>query len=934
MATSTNENINLHGVRTNNLKNLDLDIPLGKLTVVTGVSGSGKSSLVFDTLYGESYRRYVDSLSSFARQYLKTLPRPDVDKIENLPSSIAVQQSRSGAGNRSTVGTLTELNDLLRLIFTHASLAHCPNGHGPIKKDTPGEVLEEIFENFEGQKIILAASLDRLTAVKPNILVAQLMEQGFVRVYQKEKLVRLEEIKEKDIHKCDIVIDRVSVNEDSRARIIDAIKSGFKLGSGEVYLKTDSATQKYSNRMECYECGEKVKAPSAALFNWNHPVGACPTCQGYGMEGVVDWEKVFPDHEMSLNDKGVKALNFGKHVRFYTEIKKNCEGILDPDKPFKSYTKKEWEWLKFGDKAPRKGKRKVFESVKGYFKWLDTKKYKAHYRMHAARFRKYILCTGCHGYRVKEDTLRCKISGAHIGEVSSWPISKLHSWIGELANGSAGDVSKHAGSLGVLDALTESNLRIAYMMKMGLGYLNLSRASKTLSGGELQRINMARCLGSALTQTMFCLDEPTAGLHARDSENLLGVLNELRDLGNTVVVVEHDPLIIRGADHVIEIGPEAGHEGGHAIFSGDASKTPILESEKYEVDLSRNVKKDFEDFIELKGADTHNLKSVDLKLPVGSVIGICGVSGSGKTSLVQHTLYPAICKALKQNQKYETSEPLFKSLSPSNLKNMVSEIDLVSQGSLGRSTRSTIATYLGLMNGIRLTFSNQEKAKELGLTPGHFSFNVSGGRCESCRGLGTVIEDLSFLGDMAVTCPNCNGKRFGNDVLEVKYKNKNLNDVLTLTIAEARIFFHGEKKVTDTLDHVIEMGLGYITLGQHTSSFSGGEAQRLKLLNMLKDAHKKFSQKPNILIFDEPTTGLSEKDVSLLIDQFRKLREIGHTVVIVEHHLGLLRSVDWLVEVGPESADKGGDIVYQGPPADLKSLKAKKGRSITAEYLY
>lgn len=924
------DSIALQGVRTNNLKNLDIKIPLGKLTVVTGVSGSGKSSLVFDTLYGESYRRYVDSLSSFARQYLKTLPRPDVDQIENLPSSIAVQQSRSGAGNRSTVGTLTELNDLLRLIFTHASHAHCPNGHGAIKKETPATTCQYLMSHSLNKKVIISAPLDGMSAVKPKILIDQLNEQGFVRALQNGKVTRLEDISAKDIHDCQIIIDRVSVDEDNRARIIDGLKSAFKLGSGNVYLNVeDQKPVLFSSRMECSECGEKVKAPSSALFNWNHPSGACSTCQGYGMEGVVDWDKVFPDHDLSMNEKGIQALNFGKHVRFYTEIKKAADGEIDLSKPFSEFTSSEWEWIKFGDKSPKKGKRKTFEAMTGYFKWLDTKKYKAHYRMHAARFRKYVTCSQCHGNRLKEDALRCKILDAHIGEVSFWTINRFNDWLSSIQKNV---LSQSEPSLGVLDAIEEAQMRVSYMLKMGLGYLSISRSSKTLSGGELQRINMARCLGSALTQTMFCLDEPTAGLHSRDSQNLLEILKELRDLGNTVVVVEHDPLIIRGADHVVEIGPEAGHEGGHIIFSGNADKTPMLESEKHSVDLDDGVEKNFHEFIRLEGASTHNLKQVDLEIPMGAVIGVCGVSGSGKTSLVQHTLYPALCKALKQNQKFETSEAGYKKILPEKLNNKFSEVDLVSQGSLGRSSRSTIATYLGLMNGIRSTFAKQERAVELGLTPGHFSFNVSGGRCETCKGLGTVVEDLSFLGDMAVTCPSCAGRRFGSDVLEVTYKKKNLNEILSLTAAEARVFFHGERSITDVLDHVIDMGLGYVTLGQNTSSFSGGEAQRLKLLNMLKDAHKKFSQKPNVLIFDEPTTGLSEKDVGLLIKQFRKLREAGHTVIIVEHHLGLLRSADWLIEVGPESADNGGQIVFQGPPSELANKK--NDVSVTSSYLY
>lgn len=919
------KSIFLQEVKTNNLKNLDLEVPLGKLTVVTGVSGSGKSSLVFDTLYGESYRRYVDSLSSFARQYLKTLPRPDVKKIDNLPSSIAVQQTRSGAGNRSTVGTLTELNDLLRLIFTHASEPHCPNGHGPVKKDSPKSIVSELSSRIKGEQVLVTAPLNHLQALKPEILLSQLVEQGFVRGLLGGDIVRLEEMIADKIHGCDIVVDRLTIKDDNKARLVDAVKSALRLGGGEIAVRSKDDIFTFSQRMECGSCGAKVKPPTQALFNWNHPAGACSTCQGYGMEAVIDWDKVFPDDELSLNKKGIAALNFGKHARFYADIKRNGEGIIDFDKPFKNYTKKEMDWLKFGDNEVRKGRRKKFESVTGYFKWLDTKKYKAHYRMHAARYRKYVICSSCHGHRLNEDALRCKILDSHMGEVSSWTINKLASWVEAIKN----QLPENTGQ-SIADAISEANMRLAYVLKMGLGYLSLSRSSKTLSGGELQRINMARCLGSALTQTMFCLDEPTAGLHARDSANLLSVLKELRDLGNTVVVVEHDPMIIRGADHVIEIGPEAGHEGGHLVFAGDPSDTPILESEQQVVDLKHDFVGEHADFLEIKEARTHNLQAVDLRIPLGAVVGVCGVSGSGKTSLIQHTLYPALCKSLKQRQKYDTSPSLYQKLLPSNIKNLVGEVDLVSQGTLGRSSRSTIATYLGLMNGIRHTFAEQDRAKHLGLSPGHFSFNVSGGRCETCRGLGTIIEDLSFLGEMAVTCPSCNGARFGSDVLEVTYKGKNLNDVLELTVAQARIFFHGDKKITDILDHVIDMGLGYITLGQNTSSFSGGEAQRLKLLDMLKDSHKKFSQKPNILIFDEPTTGLSEKDVSLLIGQFKKLRTLGHTVIIVEHHLGLLRSVDWLVEVGPESADKGGTIIHQGPPQMLRTNKAV---SITASFM-
>lgn len=945
-----NSTILLKNVNTNNLKNLNLEVPLNKLTVVTGVSGSGKSSLVFDTLYGESYRRYVDSLSSFARQYLKTLPRPDVESIDGLPSAIAVQQSRSGAGNRSTVGTLSELNDLVRLIFTHGSTAHCPSGHGPVVKFDPVLTSEDIFCCRLGRQITIAAPLSNYKSLVPAQLRSQLLEQGYVRFIHKGKVERIDQTDETDIFDKMVVIDRLTIEDNNRARLMDAIKSSFKIGLGELFVLSEGEERKYSSRMTCEVCSLKVTPPSAAIFNWNHPVGACGNCQGYGMESVIDWEKVFPDQDTSVSKQGIKPLNFGKHVKFYSDIKKNGEGLIDFNKPFSEYTAEEWQWIKFGDDSLRKGKRKRFEAVNGYFKWLDTKKYKAHYRMHAARFRKYVTCSVCEGHRLKKDAYYCYIGGLNIADVSELSIDKLLDWLnsitaenknvakkstgeGSAKNPAKSPAKKSHGLLGVVDACNESVQRCSYLIKMGLGYLSLSRSSKTLSGGELQRINMARCLGSALTDTMFCLDEPTTGLHARDSEKLLSVLYELRDLGNTVVVVEHDPLIIRGADHVIEIGPGSGHEGGYVVFEGPASKTPILDSEKEHVSLGAKSSGDYSDFLTLKGVKTHNLKGGDLRLPLGAIIGVCGVSGSGKTSLIQHTLYPALCKALQQKQDYPSSGTNYESFEPSSLGRDIYQVEIVSQGALGRSTRSTIATYLGLMNGIRSAFASTNAAKSSGLSLGHFSFNVKGGRCETCRGLGTVIEDLSFLGDMAVNCPDCNGRRFGSEVLAVNFKGKNLNDVLSLTVAQARIFFHGDLKLTKILDHVIDMGLGYITLGQHTSSFSGGEAQRLKLLTMLSDSTKAFSQKPSILIFDEPTTGLSEKDVGVLMAQFRKLRENKHTVVIVEHHLGLLRSVDWLVEVGPESGGLGGQIVFQGPVEALRKRRQSAG-SVTSKYLF
>ena len=947
--------IELDGVRTHNLKSIDVAFPLGQLTVVTGVSGSGKSSLVFDTLYSESYRRYVESLSSFARQYLKALPKPKVDAVRNLPAAIAVKQSRSGATSRSTVGTLTEINDLLRVLFVHLSRIICRTCARVVEPESAAVVVRKCRAEIGiGQTVLLAAPLVRWEQVKSKELRAQLEAQGFTRLIDMDsaEITRIDEFKEtkaKGLSRMAIVVDRLEVKEDaSDPRLYDAARMALRVGRGLACaifgLTTESRGAKnskkpsfrtidFSDGLDC--CGTTYSQPTLALLSFNHPLGACGKCQGFGLAGEMDWSKILPDMSATLSEGGVACWNFGQHDNCYDWAMRSAKmaklNVLK--KPFNSYSTAEMAWLKTGTMpSDCAGKASDFDGIEGYFRWLDSKRYKPHYRIHAARYRKYVICPECAGARLKPDALACRIDGKNIAEVQSMPVDTFVEWLNLLRRNAEaqgffdpkqrGRIER--GMTGLVEAFDEAEARLGYLQRIGVGYLTFDRASRTLSGGELQRINMARCLGSALTETLFCLDEPSVGLHARDSQRLLEIMREMRDQGNTVVVVEHERTVIEGADRLIEIGPKAGHEGGMLVFAGIAVPA---EARKTRVDAGSSTwQPGAAEFIELSGARTNNLKGIDVRIPVGALTAVCGVSGSGKTSLIQHTFYPMVAEALGQEVATTGGERcVAKSLKPMALIQTHSEVMLMSQAALGRSSRSNIATYLGIFDEIRKLMASEPLAKKLDLTPGSFSFNVPGGRCETCRGLGTVSEDLSFLGDMEVTCPECQGRRFGDAVMSVSWRGKNLSDILALSVAEARTFFHDRPAIATTLDHVIAMGLGYVGLGQHTSSFSGGEAQRLKLSELLREIR---AGKPKILIFDEPTTGLSDCDVERLMVQFRALTKNGHTVIVVEHHLQVLKSADWLIEIGPEAAAGGGDLVYEGVPGGLSGVE----RSLTRPF--
>ena len=906
------ESIELVGIRTHNLKNFSIKFPLGKISVVTGVSGSGKSSLVFDTLYGEAYRRYVESLSSYARQYLKQLAKPDLDRVENLPPAIAVKQVRSGMNQRSTVGTMTELTDVLRILFGHLSRVFCCGKE--LVKATGPYMAQDALQNLSGQKLLFLAPLDEWGKIKAGDLKPQLEAQGFTRAYFDGQVQKISEIKAADLKKSLIVVDRITATEDNTSRMIEASELTLKLGRGRAVIRGDKAERHYNRQLACPLCAENYVEPSQTLFNHNHPQGACEKCQGFGRMPIKDRAKITPDLEASIATESVPPWNFGEHRAYYRLARKSAKARgLDSTKPFKNYTSADWKWLYEGDAGE-------FDGINGYFAYLDTKRYKAHYRIHAARFTSYVSCDECHGYRLNQKARACQIESQNFVDVIKYSIAELQTWFERLADSTEAN-SKVAA---VEEAIHEGILRLTYLLKMGLGYLSLHRSARTLSGGEVQRINMARSLGSALTGTLFCLDEPSVGLHARDSQNLLSVILELRDQGNTIVIVEHERAIIRGAEYLIEIGPGAGHRGGNLVYAGDP-KAYHTEEKIWPKGRPLSMK---EKFLVLKDVTTHNLKGVEASFLLGGLNVVCGVSGSGKTSLIRHSLFPLLAKALGQELDEEASDNDDQqgTLGPSDAVKTLSSVHFVSQDGIGRSTRSTIATYLGFYDDIRKILATTPAAKASGMTPGFFSFNVPGGRCETCKGLGYVVEDLSFLGEMPVTCSSCRGMQFNDDALLISYRGRSLHDILKLTIDEAREFFFEDKKLARALDQIIGMGLGYVRLGQSTSSFSGGEAQRLKLLRLLLDA---VDRKPCCLIFDEPSTGLSDKDVQQLLLQLLRLRDAGHTVIVVEHHLGLISAADWLLEVGPEAAAMGGSMVFQGPPAGI--VKAKNSR--TAPFL-
>jgi excinuclease ABC subunit A len=895
------DTIMLRGVRVHNLKNIDLDIPLNKLIVVTGVSGSGKSSLAFDTLYAEGQRRYIESLSSYARQFLERMEKPDADLIEGITPAVAIQQKAVTKNPRSTVATVTEIYDFLRVLYARIGTVHCLQCGQPVKRDTVDSMAETLFTLPPKTKIWISFSWP----LKKGL--AALKKGGFFRIIHKNKIMNINEVKLKEGKKIDVLVDRTTLEREERERLVDSLEIALKQGEGKIKVQTDKGQEFiFSDKLECKKCEIVYEDPFPNLFSFNSPQGACPTCHGFGDLATLDEEKVIPDKSKSLEEGAIepwtKPVSRGMMNELISEAKKR--GIAT-DIPFKDLKEEEKKFILDGGDG--------YYGIKGFFDWLQKKKYKVQVRVFLSRYRKYEACPDCKKMRLNPRALSVKIQGLSIGQVAQMTVRQAHEFFKRLK------ISPFQ-KLVAEKLIEEIQNRLKFLLEVGLDYISLNRMTFTLSGGEAQRINLAAALSSSLVGTLFVLDEPSIGLHARDNHRLVEILESLKKIGNTVVVVEHDPEIIKSADNLIDLGPRAGEKGGEVIFSGpmkeflknhDSLTAQYIKGEKeIKIPESRRVSRNF---IEIKDAHKHNLKHPDVKLPLHTFTCITGVSGSGKSTLLNDVLYQGWQGEAKDGYKEIRG------------KEQVDRIILVDQSPLSTSPRSIPATYTKAMDEIRELFSQTREARALGYKPGFFSFNTPGGRCEQCKGAGQQIVEMQFLSDVVLTCEACNGKRFKSDILEIKYKEKNIDQVLQMTVSEAFDFFSEEAKIRKKLTPLVEVGLGYLKLGQPTTTLSGGELQRIKLAHHL--IHQK--EKRILYLFDEPTIGLHPDDISVLLACFQRLVEKGQTVIVIEHNLDVIKCADHIIDLGPEGGDKGGEIVAQGSPEEI--IKSKK--SHTSRYL-
>jgi len=914
----------IKGARVHNLKNINVAIPRNKLVVVTGVSGSGKSSLTIDTLYAEGQRRYVESLSSYARQFLMRMDKPDVDYIKGISPAIAIEQKVITRTSRSTVGSLTEIYDYMRLLFARIGKTYSPVSGEEVKKNSVTDVVEYILGLPEGSKvqILVPFSPIKKSALKTELEL--LMQKGFTRLQAEHELLRIDEViadtkkinSLKDVHQLFILIDRIVTkkdDEDMQKRIADSVQTAFYESHGDCYVEwLEHGTRHFSNRFELD--GIKFEEPNQHFFNFNSPFGACKTCEGFGTILGVDPDLVIPDKNLSVYDGAVAPWRSDKMKEWGDKLVKTAIKFDFPiHRSYKFLTEEEQQLLWTGND--------YFEGLNDFFQFLEEQAYKIQYRVMLSRYRGRTTCPDCKGSRIRKDAQHVKINGKSISELMLLPVSEVHEFFRQLQlNDYEKKVSKRI--------MIEINLRLQLMLDVGLSYLSMNRLSNTLSGGESQRISLTRSLGSNLTDSLYILDEPSIGLHPRDTTRLIKVLKTLRDLGNTVVVVEHEEEIIRAADYLIDIGPRAGRLGGQLVFQGNP-KNLKQENISLTADyLNGNksihvpsVRRKPVNFLELKGASHHNLKNIDVKIPLRGLTVVSGVSGSGKTTLIKKILCPALSKALGE---FPEKPGMFESLTGDL--HLIQQLELVDQNPIGKSSRSNPVTYIKAYDAIRDLYADQHSAKLKGLQPKHFSFNVEGGRCEVCKGDGEIIVEMQFLADVHLTCDECKGQRFKDDILEVAFKEKNISQVLDLTIDEALDFFKEKKDIFERLKPLQDVGLGYIKLGQSSSTLSGGEAQRVKLASYLgkgKVTH------PVLFVFDEPTTGLHFHDIKILLEAFNALIEQGHTILVIEHNIDVIKSADWLIDLGPEGGDNGGYLLYQGVPEGLLSVE----NSYTAQFL-
>lgn len=922
-----NNSIIIAGARVHNLKNIHLEIPRNNLIVVTGMSGSGKSSLAFDTIYAEGQRRYVESLSSYARQFLGRINKPDVDFIKGIPPAIAIEQKVNTRNPRSTVGTSTEIYDYLKLLFARIGKTISPVSNKDVRKDTVSDVTDFITSFKEGTRMLILAPLITNKNVDFNNLADDLIHQGIARIELNDEVFKindlLKENKPVNIENIKIVVDRISTayDEDSTGRFADSTQLAFRIGEGTCIVKVfeDGKTiqQTFSNKFELD--GILFEEPTVHMFSFNNPLGACPKCEGYGKVIGIDPDLVIPDKSLSVYDDAIVCWKGEKMSKWKEKLIYTSDQFNFPiHKPYFQLSEEQKQLLWTGNR--------YFKGINDFFEYLETKKYKIQYRVMLARYRGKTTCPECKGLRLKKEAFYVKVGEKSIGDLVNLPVNELTSFfMGINLNDYE---SKVAGRI-----LIEINNRLSYLCNVGLGYLTLNRISSTLSGGESQRINLATTLGSNLVGSLYILDEPSIGLHARDTKLLVEVLKRLQKTGNTVIVVEHEEEIIRSADEIIDIGPFAGRLGGEVIFKGtfdellknNESLTAKYLTGEEKIEIPRQRRK-WNNFIEFTAVRENNLKNIDVKIPLNVMTAISGVSGSGKSTLVKTIIYPALGKLFGK-----TSE---KTGDFNHLKGdfrLISDVEFIDQNPIGKSSRSNPVTYIKAFDEIRKLFSNLPQSKMNGFKPSHFSFNIDGGRCEECQGEGEIKVEMQFMADVHLICESCHGRRFKEEILELKFHNKNIFDVLELTVDEAIEFFEKdkntvEKNIVKRLKPLQDVGLGYIKLGQSSSTLSGGESQRVKLASFLGiDSNTA----PTLFIFDEPTTGLHFHDIKKLLEALNALIVKGHTVLIIEHNLEVIKSADWLIDLGPEGGNDGGYLVYEGVPEKVVNCK----ESYTGKFL-
>ena len=914
------------GARVNNLKNIDVTIPRNKLVVITGLSGSGKSSLAFDTLYAEGQRRYVESLSSYARQFLGRMSKPECDFIKGLPPAIAIEQKVNNRNSRSTVGTSTEIYDYLRLLFARIGKTYSPVSGEQVKKHTTSDVIDAIKALPDGTRFALLAPIHVPSGRSRGDQLDVLLKGGYSRVEENGKFMSITDaimIADEPNHSFRLLVDRLAapISYDDELRLRDSITTAFYEGQDECIIlafNADGSTSElqFSKRFEAD--GISFKEPSDLMFNFNNPIGACDTCEGFGNIVGVDENLVVPNKTLSVYDDAVMCWR-GQVMSEWKNafIRLASKYDFPIHKPYYQLTKEQHDLLWHG--CPE------FPGIDGFFEWIKSKSYSIQYRVLMARYRGKTICPTCHGSRLKADASYVKISGKSIGDLVHMPIDELAQWFKDLKLESEDAVIAKR-------LLTEINNRLSFLMEVGLPYLTLDRLSGTLSGGESQRINLATSLGSTLVGSIYILDEPSIGLHPRDNDRLIHVLRMLQELGNTVVVVEHDEEIMRAADYIIDMGPEAGRLGGEVVYQGTIGNLKNIDNSFTLKYLTGEMKialpshrRHWNNYIEVKGAAQNNLKGIDVKFPLGVMTVVTGVSGSGKSTLVNDILFKALARQLGESAD---APGTYSSLGGDI--DLVKAVEFVDQDPIGKSSRSNPAIYLKAFDEIRHLFAQQQLSKQMGYNAGFFSFNSPGGRCEECKGDGKITIEMQFMANITLTCDTCHGRRFSNNALEVTYRDKSIYDVLEMTVNQAIEFFSqantfNEKKIVARLKPLQDVGLGYIKLGQSSSTLSGGENQRVKLASFLSGEKKEHT----LFIFDEPTTGLHFHDINTLMKSFNQLIDRGHTIIIIEHNLDVIKCADHIIDLGPEGGVAGGSVVVTGTPEDV----AKHGTSHTAQWL-